>query len=517
MTSVSEIKLAKERLALAKANEESASKRLSKSKATKKQVMETLTEDVDDAQKQFETSQRDIQLAKERLASAEAQNKIVFKWLDKVKKQAAKMSEALSVDVDDAQEHYESSKSEVDKATACLKAAENSREVITIDSDSDEEQGNSKKKTPCKDKVVKKEVKDEDTGTVDEEQVSKKMKVSTKEKAKDKDLAEEEVNFEGNNEEAASEDSEDEDNVNQVVVMGCGSAEVNGVYKLTEDLDVLEPFGNYKSVYVKQGVWGKEKDGNFFLLKEEGECWQIVFRQLRSRYNTLCRIYETKDPQFIHLPPKDGWVASINCDGDSPPPTLQYQASPRSKDESKSTRQGIGSTVDHFPQAKSPTMSWKDLWSQMRGAGWVYCPGKRGRGNHQLWVHPSAAKMTKRDMIRDCTEGVHYFSSEKAIQQYAIANLGWKGEDGTRRGKKRQSNTDDTATSSSSKKSSRSSKAQKRKSSGSRSRARGAFEIEAKAKRMVNEVMTQDSVDDSLMREVLRQTIQLPSRSNYGM
>jgi len=89
--------------------------------------------------------------------------------------------------------------------------------------------------------------------------------------------------------------------------------------------------------------------------------------------------------------------------------------------------QGISSTVEHFPQAESPTMPWKNLWSQMRAAGWVYCAGDLVAW---YWVHPSAAKMRKRDMIRDCKDGVHYFSSQKAIQQYAVAHLGWKGEDG---------------------------------------------------------------------------------------
>ena len=89
--------------------------------------------------------------------------------------------------------------------------------------------------------------------------------------------------------------------------------------------------------------------------------------------------------------------------------------------------QGIISTVEHFPHAESPTMPWKNLWSQMRAAGWVYCAGDLVAW---YWVHPSAAKMRKRDMIRDCKDGVHYFSSQKAIQQYAVANLGWKGEDG---------------------------------------------------------------------------------------
>ena len=179
--SATEIKMAKEWLALAKTNEESASKRLSKAKATKKQMMDTLNEDVDDAQKQFETSQRDIQLAKERLASAEAQNKIASKWLDEAKMQAAKMLETLSVDVDEAKEQLSSSQSEVKKATKSLKDAEKRGEVVTIDSDLDEEaRGSARIKLEVKDEdtdnednnnviKVKKEVKYEDTDTDDDD------------------------------------------------------------------------------------------------------------------------------------------------------------------------------------------------------------------------------------------------------------------------------------------------------------------------------------------------------------
>jgi len=105
-------------------------------------------------------------------------------------------------------------------------------------------------------------------------------------------------------------------------------------------------------------------------------------------------------------------------------PDKKEFATPKSKVD---VSQGISSTVEHFPQAESPTMPWKNLWSQMRAAGWVYCAGDLVAW---YWVHPSAAKMRKRDMIRDCKDGVHYFSSQKAIQQYAVANLGWKGEDG---------------------------------------------------------------------------------------
>ena len=113
MASASEIKLAlKERLALANSQGESASKRLAKAKATMKRMMETLTEDVDDAQKQFDTSQ-----------------------------------------------------SEIKKAADALKAAEERHEIVTIDSDSEDEEENSKKKM----KVSMEEEASEDEDMGDEE------------------------------------------------------------------------------------------------------------------------------------------------------------------------------------------------------------------------------------------------------------------------------------------------------------------------------------------------------------
>ena len=145
MASASEINLAKERLALAKAQGETASTRLTKAKATMKRMMDTLTEDVDDAQKQFEKSQR-----------------------------------------------------EIERAVACLESVENRREVINIDSDSDDEEGSIKKKikqevkdedTDSEDnQVVKKEVKDEDTdnedGMLNEDDSDKKPKAKRKAKKK---------------------------------------------------------------------------------------------------------------------------------------------------------------------------------------------------------------------------------------------------------------------------------------------------------------------------------------------
>ena len=39
-----------------------------------------------------------------------------------------------------------------------------------------------------------------------------------------------------------------------------------------------------------------------------------------------------------------------------------------------------------------------------------------------------AAKLKKAEMKRECEEGVHYFSTERDIQKYAMENLGWAGD-----------------------------------------------------------------------------------------
>ena len=107
------------------------------------------------------------------------------------------------------------------------------------------------------------------------------------------------------------------------------------------------------------------------------------------------------------------------------PSTTKNQMSTKEQ----SMTEEISLTVEHFPQAESPTMPFDKLWSQMRKAGWTYCQGS----GLVAWyyVHPSAAKMKKGEMMRRCTEGVHYFTSEKCIHRYALKHLGWKGAGGT--------------------------------------------------------------------------------------
>jgi hypothetical protein len=90
------------------------------------------------------------------------------------------------------------------------------------------------------------------------------------------------------------------------------------------------------------------------------------------------------------------------------------------------TREEITMDVMHYPQAESPNMPWNVLWSKMKRSGWTYAQGSNLVSFY--WIHPIAASMKKTEMIDRCTEGIHYFTSEEAIQRYAIKNLGWEGE-----------------------------------------------------------------------------------------
>ena len=92
---------------------------------------------------------REIQLAKERLASAKARVESASKTFvaaKETKKQIAKAMEIATNGVNTAQLELLSSQNEVKKAEESLKAVEKRREVVNIDSDSEEEKGNSNKK-----------------------------------------------------------------------------------------------------------------------------------------------------------------------------------------------------------------------------------------------------------------------------------------------------------------------------------------------------------------------------------
>jgi len=45
------------------------------------------------------------------------------------------------------------------------------------------------------------------------------------------------------------------------------------------------------------------------------------------------------------------------------------------KDSASDTSHDLSTHVKHYPQAESPNMPWKQLWTQMRREGWDYRPG----------------------------------------------------------------------------------------------------------------------------------------------
>ena len=103
--------------------------------------------------------------------------------------------------------------------------------------------------------------------------------------------------------------------------------------------------------------------------------------------------------------------------------TTKPEIAPQNSEEELFTP---GQALKHYPIAESPNMSWTDLQSQMRREGWGYKKGNRLVA--WFWVHPSAAKLKKADMLRLCTEGVHYFATERDLKKYATEHLGWAGE-----------------------------------------------------------------------------------------
>ena len=251
---------------------------------------------------------REIQLAKERLASAKAMvesasknfvaaketKKQVAKTMENAKaheeyaskqlakakgatKQATKAVETATRGVNTAHLELLSSQNEVKKAEESLKATEKRREVVTVDSDDDEEEGNSKKK----------------------------MKVSTEEEAK-------------------GDSEENQDSNNQVVVIGCGSTDVNGVYRRKLS------WKYWGSVFEKTGMW-KGKQGEFVITDHVYGCcehgWVITFHpdsgsshQSSERRMRSIMLYRIGD--HCSLPPEAGWMVA---NGASPPPTLKLQ------------------------------------------------------------------------------------------------------------------------------------------------------------------------------------------------
>lgn len=85
--------------------------------------------------------------------------------------------------------------------------------------------------------------------------------------------------------------------------------------------------------------------------------------------------------------------------------------------------------VKHFPTARPSDISWQKMLASMRSEGWKYTSAPHGTEHFAyMWIHPSAIAMSKREILRICKEGVHYFTAEKDVKRYAVKFLGWRGE-----------------------------------------------------------------------------------------
>ena len=83
--------------------------------------------------------------------------------------------------------------------------------------------------------------------------------------------------------------------------------------------------------------------------------------------------------------------------------------------------------VEHQPLANPPDISWRGMQSCMTKSGWRIVHGTKLVG--YMYINPCAAHLSKRDVLRLCEEGMHYFTDEKDVKRYATRQLGWTGEE----------------------------------------------------------------------------------------
>jgi hypothetical protein len=69
---------------------------------------------------------------------------------------------------------------------------------------------------------------------------------------------------------------------------------------------------------------------------------------------------------------------------------------------------------------------WAAMWQGMKKSGWG-CHNGDGLITY-YYVHPTYAKLPKKELLEMCTRGVDYFDSEVDVKRYAKSNLGWQGE-----------------------------------------------------------------------------------------
>ncbi|EJK66957.1 hypothetical protein THAOC_12067 [Thalassiosira oceanica] len=82
--------------------------------------------------------------------------------------------------------------------------------------------------------------------------------------------------------------------------------------------------------------------------------------------------------------------------------------------------------VEHQPLADPPDISWRGMRLSMTKSGWKIRNGTAFFAF--MYINPCAAHLSKKDVLRLCKEGVHYFTDENDVKRYAVRHLGWTGE-----------------------------------------------------------------------------------------
>ncbi|EJK76324.1 hypothetical protein THAOC_01919, partial [Thalassiosira oceanica] len=82
--------------------------------------------------------------------------------------------------------------------------------------------------------------------------------------------------------------------------------------------------------------------------------------------------------------------------------------------------------VEHQPLANPPDISWRGMRLSMTKSGWKIRNGTDFFAF--MYINPCAAHLSKKDVLKLCKEGVHYFTDEKDVKRYAARHLGWTGE-----------------------------------------------------------------------------------------
>ena len=147
-------------------------------------------------------------------------------------------------------------------------------------------------------------------------------------------------------------------------------------------------------------------------------------------------VHQKGDPEIEACLAGDGSPESANKNSFLP----LTQAEPESPEQNKAddeTAPSLGAAtkppgdrplpVEHEPFANPPDISWKGMQSLMRNRGWKITNGTDLFAF--MYINPCAAHLSKKEILRLCDRGVHYFTDEKDVKRYAVRNLGWTGEE----------------------------------------------------------------------------------------